>query len=230
MCLCVCVRVCVCVFACVCVCVCVCVCERICLHASQQRQYRQSSITDGPFSRMATMQCLCSAYVYRLIAHFCVLLVYILTPTLPPFFFLLLFFQSLPFICPGQICSQGCRFSIIFRFFRYFWPDPFSYFIFIFLNFLSLFVFIFCETARTRRFSVIFAKVQWHPCVLSLSLTHTHTHTRMHAHTHTHTCTHTHTHTHTHMHVHTHTRTHTHTHTHTHARLLALSLSLSLFQ
>ena len=61
-----------------------------------------------------------------------------------------------------------------FFFFRYFWPDPkntcmlifsiFSYFIFLFLNFLSLFVFIFCETARTRRFSVIFAKVQWHPC------------------------------------------------------------------
>ena len=40
----------------------------------------------------------------------------------------------------------------------------FSYFIFLFLNFLSLFVFIFCETARTRRFSVIFTKVQWHPC------------------------------------------------------------------
>ena len=39
----------------------------------------------------------------------------------------------------------------------------FSYFIFLFLNFLSLFVFIFCETARTRRFSVIFTKVQWHP-------------------------------------------------------------------
>ena len=39
----------------------------------------------------------------------------------------------------------------------------FSNFVFIFLNFLSLFVFIFCETARTRRFSVIFAKVQWHP-------------------------------------------------------------------
>ena len=68
----------------------------------------------------------------------------------------------------------------IFRFFRYFWPDPFSadpfsvfsifsYFIFFFLNFLSLFVFTFCETARTRRFSVIFAKVQWHPCcVVSL--------------------------------------------------------------
>ena len=30
-----------------------------------------------------------------------------------------------------------------------------------FLNFLSLFVFIFCKTPRT----VIFAKVQWHPCV-----------------------------------------------------------------
>ena len=50
--------------------------------------------------------------------------------------------------------------------FRYFWPNPFSifsYFVFLFLNFLSLFVFIFCEPARTRRFSVIFAKVQWHP-------------------------------------------------------------------
>ena len=65
---------------------------------------------------------------------------------------------------------QGCPFSV---FFRYFWPDPkntcmliffiFSCFIFLFLNFLSLFVFIFCGTARTRRFSVIFAKVQWHP-------------------------------------------------------------------
>ena len=44
----------------------------------------------------------------------------------------------------------------------------FSYFIFLFLNFLSLFVFIFCETARTRRFSVIFAKVQWHPCVYAV--------------------------------------------------------------
>ena len=69
---------------------------------------------------------------------------------------------------------QGCRFSIIFCFFRNFGPirsppirfplfSIFSYFIFLFLNFLSLFVFIFCETARTRRFSVIFAKVQWHP-------------------------------------------------------------------
>ena len=79
-------------------------------------------------------------------------------------------------------------FSVIFRFFRYFPLFPlllarsalrrsvfrffptcmlifsiFSYFIFLFLNFLSLFVFIFCETARTRRFSVLFAKVQWHP-------------------------------------------------------------------
>ena len=61
--------------------------------------------------------------------------------------------------------SQGCRFSIIFH---YFWPDLFSYFIFLFLNFLSLFVFIFCEMARTHRFSVIFAKVQWHPWVLQL--------------------------------------------------------------
>ena len=58
---------------------------------------------------------------------------------------------------------QGCRFSVIFR---YFWPDPFpifSYFIFLFLNFLSLFVFIFCEMARTHRFSVIFTNIQWHP-------------------------------------------------------------------
>ena len=57
-------------------------------------------------------------------------------------------------------------FSVIFRFFRCFWPDPFSvfsYFIFLCLNFLSLFVFIFCETVRIRRFSVVFAKVQWHP-------------------------------------------------------------------
>ena len=53
-------------------------------------------------------------------------------------------------------------------FFRYFWPDPFSYFIFLFLNFLSLFVFIFCETAHTGRFSVIFAKVQWHPCIIDI--------------------------------------------------------------
>ena len=91
---------------------------------------------------------------------------------------------------------------LILRFFRYFWPDPFSadpfsvffpklfrlskvkidnarhrrivpltrpppsafsYFIFLFL---SLFVLIFCETARTRRFSVIFEKVQWHPCCM----------------------------------------------------------------
>ena len=43
----------------------------------------------------------------------------------------------------------------------------FSYFIFLFLNFLSLFVFIFCETARTYRFPVIFAKVQWHPRFLN---------------------------------------------------------------
>ena len=63
----------------------------------------------------------------------------------------------------SQLRLQGCRFSVIFHFFRYFWPSPFSYFIFLFLNFLSLFVFIFCEMARTRRFSVIFAKVQWHP-------------------------------------------------------------------
>ena len=61
---------------------------------------------------------------------------------------------------------------LIFRVFfvRYFWPDLkntcmliFSYFIFLFLNFLSLFVFIFCETAHTHRFSVIFTKAQWHP-------------------------------------------------------------------
>ena len=39
----------------------------------------------------------------------------------------------------------------------------FSCFTFVFLNFLSLFVLIFCETACTHRFSVIFAKVQWHP-------------------------------------------------------------------
>ena len=78
-------------------------------------------------------------------------------------------------------------FPLFSGFFRYFWPDPlsadpfpvfsiFSYFIFLFLNFLSLFVFIFCETARTRRFSVIFAKVQWHPCCLnSCSCCHTDT-------------------------------------------------------
>ena len=92
------------------------------------------------------------------------------------------------------IIIQGCRFSV-FPFFCYFWPDPFSadlfpvfspncsvcrkcmlifsifsYFIFLFLNFLSLFVFIFCETARTHRFAVIFAKVQWHPWLLLLLL------------------------------------------------------------
>ena len=74
--------------------------------------------------------------------------------------------SNLKFVC---LFVQRCRFSVIFGFFRYFWPDPFSifsYFIFLFLNFQSLFVFIFCETARTGRFSVIFAKVQWHPCVL----------------------------------------------------------------
>ena len=57
-------------------------------------------------------------------------------------------------------------FSGCFFFPRYFGPDPFSmfsYFIFLFLNFLSLFVSIFCETARTCGFSVIFAKVQCHP-------------------------------------------------------------------
>ena len=73
---------------------------------------------------------------------------------------------------------QGCRFSVIFCFFplilarsvlrrsvsRMLIFSMFSYFIFLFLNFLSL-VFIFCETARTRRFSVIFAKVQWHPWI-----------------------------------------------------------------
>ena len=71
-------------------------------------------------------------------------------------------------------CSSLCKwqnghiedFPLFSIFFRYFWPDLFSifsYFIFLFLNFLSLFVFIFCETARTHRFSVIFVKVQWHP-------------------------------------------------------------------
>ena len=73
--------------------------------------------------------------------------------------------------------DQGCRFSVIFC---YFWPNPFSadpfsifsifsYFIFLFLNFLPLFVFIFCETAPTCRFSVFFAKVQWHPCLIDHS-------------------------------------------------------------
>ena len=60
-----------------------------------------------------------------------------------------------PFFSPNCSVCRKCMliFSIL------------SYFIFLFLNFLSLFVFIFCETARTCRFSVIFAKVQWHPCV-----------------------------------------------------------------
>ena len=49
----------------------------------------------------------------------------------------------------------------ILRFFRYFLSDPFSifsYFVFLFLNFLSAFVFIFCETARTHRFFSYFHK------------------------------------------------------------------------
>ena len=84
-------------------------------------------------------------------------------------------FLSRAFTHLGHECHAGmpifCYFPV---FFRYFWPDPFSgdsfsvfsifsYFIFLFLNFLSRFVFIFCETAHTRRFSVIFTKVQWHP-------------------------------------------------------------------
>ena len=79
---------------------------------------------------------------------------------------------------PTPTQKKNCSFSdyklfsgmLIFRFFRYFWPDLFSiffYFIFLFLNFLSLFVFIFCETARTRRFSVIFTKVQWRPWLIA---------------------------------------------------------------
>ena len=80
------------------------------------------------------------------------------------------FYLGVAFVC-YLCCCCCCRFEggVESRdadfplFFRYFWPDPFSYFIFFFLNFLSLFVFIFCETAHTRRFSVIFAKVQWHP-------------------------------------------------------------------
>ena len=44
---------------------------------------------------------------------------------------------------------QGCRFSIIFGPIRSLFSPISS--------------FIFCETARTHRFSVIFAKVQWHP-------------------------------------------------------------------
>ena len=71
---------------------------------------------------------------------------------------------------PGcQTSFRDADFPLFFIFFHYFWPDPFSYFILLFLNFLSLFVFIFCETARTRRFSVIFAKVQWHPCSFSVA-------------------------------------------------------------
>ena len=89
--------------------------------------------------------------------------------------------------------AQGCRFSVIFHFFRYFWPNPFSanpfpvfwgffpqlfrlyvnilYFLLFLLSLSELsvsFVFIFCETAHTRRFSVIFTKVQWHPCMLNI--------------------------------------------------------------
>ena len=62
---------------------------------------------------------------------------------------------------------SGMLIFLIFRFFRYFWHDPFSVFscfISLFLNFLSLFLSIFC----TRRFSVIFAKVQWYPWYISL--------------------------------------------------------------
>ena len=75
---------------------------------------------------------------------------------------------------------RGCRFSVIFR---YFWPDPFSadpFPVFRYSLFspissfsfwtLSLFVFIFCETARTHWFSVIFAKVQWHPWVVTITV------------------------------------------------------------
>ena len=76
----------------------------------------------------------------------------------------------------GRMHSQGCRFSVFSVIFGPFCSPPIrflfcvfsisTYFIFLFLNFLSLFVFIFCETACTRRLSVIFAKVQWHPCVV----------------------------------------------------------------
>ena len=68
----------------------------------------------------------------------------------------------------SRVILAGMPIFCYFLFFRYLWPDPFSifsYFIFVFLNFLSLFVFIFCETAGTHRFLVIFAKVQWHPCI-----------------------------------------------------------------
>ena len=58
----------------------------------------------------------------------------------------------------------------IFRFFRYFWPDPSTYFIFLFLNFLSLFVFIFCETARTRRFQLFSQKSSGIPDNYSLTV------------------------------------------------------------
>ena len=73
-----------------------------------------------------------------------------------------------------ELTLQRCRFSVFFPLFLarsvMLIFSIFSYFIFLCLNFLSLFVFIFCETARTHRFSVIFAKVQWHPWPLLMLL------------------------------------------------------------
>ena len=91
--------------------------------------------------------------------------------------------QWLPYQAPGII--EGCRFSVIFLFFPLFlarsvlrrsvsrfFPQLFRlyvnilYFLLFHLSLSELsvsFVFIFCETARTCRFSVIFAKFQWPP-------------------------------------------------------------------
>ena len=63
---------------------------------------------------------------------------------------------------------RDADFPLFSVFFRYFWPDPkntcmlifsiFSYFICLFLNCLSLLVFIFYEIARTHRFFSYFCK------------------------------------------------------------------------
>ena len=79
-------------------------------------------------------------------------------------------FETVPMLVNRDADFPGV-FPVIFgqiRFLPICFPySIFSYFIFLFLNFLSLFVFILCEMARTCRFSVIFAKVQWHPCSLA---------------------------------------------------------------
>ena len=61
--------------------------------------------------------------------------------------------QEILNFCSHCVVYRGADFP----FFPLFLADPFFHCIFLFLNFLSLFVFIFCETAHTHRFSVIFA-------------------------------------------------------------------------